>query len=224
MVKKIHFSEGKNDEKRIAPLLALSFVLVTIMSATILLPFQPLNAQNATIQMGNNTTTNQAPENATAQMANDTTTEDEVNVNVLESLAQPGFSNVYQKLTDREGNPVPISYNVVGGTAFAMVGDPSRHAMYVLVNPGIDGGALEIDLPRAVLDSKASDSSDSRFVVQIDGRQISGEPTGVCIGECANIFDSFKETQTTGTDRVLTILFAPEDRVIEIIGNEGVLF
>jgi hypothetical protein len=223
MVKKIHFSEGKNDEKRMAPLLALSFVLVTIMSATILLPFQPLNAQNATIQMGNNTTTNQAPENATAQMANDTTTEDEVNVNVLESLAQPGFSNVYQKLTDREGNPVPISYNVVGGTAFAMVGDPSRHAMYVLVNPGIDGGALEIDLPRAVLDSKA-DSSDSRFVVQIDGRQISGEPTGICIGECANIFDSFKETQTTGTDRVLTILFSPEDRVIEIIGNEGVLF
>jgi hypothetical protein len=223
MVKKIHFSEGKNDEKRMAPLLALSFVLVTIMSATILLPFQPLNAQNATIQMGNNTTTNQAPENATAQMANDTTTEDEVNVNVLESLAQPGFSNVYQKLTDREGNPVPISYNVVGGTAFAMVGDPSRHAMYVLVNPGIDGGALEIDLPRAVLDSKA-DSSDSRFVVQIDGQQISGEPTGICIGECSNIFDSFKETQTTGTDRVLTILFSPEDRVIEIIGNEGVLF
>src|SRR5215213_8448456 len=108
MVKKIHFSEGKNDEKRMAPLLALSFVLVTIMSATILLPFQPLNAQNATIQMGNNTTT-----------------KDEIDVNVLESLAQPGFSNVYQKLTDREGNPVPISYNVVGGTAFAMVGDPS---------------------------------------------------------------------------------------------------
>src|SRR5215213_2355422 len=206
MVKKIHFSEGKNDEKRMAPLLALSFVLVTIMSATILLPFQPLNAQNATIQMGNNTTT-----------------KDEIDVSVLESLAQPGFSNVYQNLTDREGNPVPISYNVVGGTAFAMVGDPSRHAIYVLVNPAIDGGALEIDLPRAVLDSKA-DSSDSRFVVQIDGQQISGEPTGICIGECTNIFDSFKETQTTGTDRVLTILFSPEDRVIEIIGNEGVLF
>jgi hypothetical protein len=224
MVKKIHFFEGKNNEKRMAPLLALSFVLVTITSATILLPFQSLNAQNATVQMANNTTTNQTSENATVQMANNTTTEDEVNATILETLAQPGFSNVYQKLTDREGNPVPISYNVVGGTAFAMVGDPSRHAMYVLVNPGIDGGALEIDLPRAVLDSKASDSSDSRFVVQIDGRQISGEPTGVCIGECANIFDSFKETQTTGTDRVLTILFAPEDRVIEIIGNEGVLF
>jgi hypothetical protein len=227
MVKKIHFFEGKNKEKRMAPLLALSFVLVTIMSATILLPFQSLNAQNATVQMGNdttNTTANQTSETATAQMANDTTTEDEVNATVLENLAQPGFSNVYQNLTDREGNPVPISYNVVGGTAFAMVGDPSRHAMYVLVNPGIDGGALEIDLPRAVLDSKASDGSDSRFVVQIDGRQISGEPTGICIGECANIFDSFKETQTTATDRVLTILYSPEDRVIEIIGNEGVLF
>jgi hypothetical protein len=211
-----------------APLLALSFMLVAIMSATILLPFQPLNAQNATVQMGNNTTnnttTNQAPDNATAQMANNTTTEDEVNVNVLENLAQPGFGNVYQNLTDREGNPVPISYNIIGGTAFAMVGDPSRHAIYVLVDSGIDGGALEIDLPRAVLDSKASDGADSRFVVAIDGQQISGEPTGICIGECANIFNSFKETQTTGTDRVLTILFGPEDRVIEIVGNEGVLF
>ncbi|MFL6372514.1 MAG: hypothetical protein ACJ70P_05225 [Nitrososphaera sp.] len=224
MVKKIFFIEGKNNEKRTAHLLALSFVFVAIMSGTILLPFQSLNAQSVTMQMGNDTTANQAQDNATAQVASNITTEDEVNVNVLEAIAQPGFANVYQKLTDNQGNVIPISYNVVGGTAFGMIGDPSRHAMYVLVNPGIDGGALEIDLPRNVLDSKASDGSDSRFVVQIDGRQISGEPTGICIGECANIFDSFKETQTTETDRVLTVLFSPQDRVIEIVGNEGVLF
>jgi hypothetical protein len=193
------------------------------MSATILMPFQSLNAQNATVQMGNaTTTTNQVPQNATSQIEN--ATGDEVSINVLQTLAQPGFSNVYEKVTDREGNAVPISYNIVGGTAFAMVGDPSRHALYVLVNPGIDGGALEIDLPRNVIDSKASDGSDSRFVVAIDGQQISGEPTGICIGACPNIENTFKETQTTNSDRVLTVLFSPENRVIEIVGNEGVLF
>jgi hypothetical protein len=245
MEKKSHFIAGKSYEKRTASLLALSFALVALMSATILLPFQSLNAQTATVQMGNDnntTTTNQTTENATAQMGNNTTTnqttenataqmgnntapsEDEVTINVLEALAQPGFSNVYQKVLDREGNPVPISYNIVGGSTFAMVGDPSRHALYVLVNPGIDGGALEIDLPRNVLDSKASDGSDSRFVVAVDGHQISGEPTGICIGDCPNIQNTFKETQTTGSDRVLTILFGPENRVIEIVGNSGVLF
>jgi hypothetical protein len=224
MEKKIHFMAGKNDEKRMAPLLALSFALVALMSATILLPFQPINAQNATVQMGNDTTTNQATGNATVQMEGNATSEDQVSGNVLQTLAQPGFGNVYQKLTDREGNPVPISYNVVGGSAYAMVGDPSRHALFVLINPGIDGGALEISLPRNVLDSKASDGGDSRFVVFIDGQQISGEATGICLGTCANIFDTFKETQTTNTDRVLTVLFSPEDRVIEIVGNAGVLF
>jgi len=114
--------------------------------------------------------------------------------------------------------------NIVDCAAFAMVGDPSRHALYDLITPGIDGGALEIDLPRNVLDSKASDDMDSRFVLAIDGRQISGEPTGICIGECANIQDSFKETQTTETDRVLTVLFGPEERVIESLATKALYF
>lgn len=213
--------ELKNNRKIVTPLLALSFVLATIMGTTILLPFQALNAQNITAQVENATAT--ATEDATA------TTEDEVSVTVLQTLAQPGFGNTLE-VVDREGNTIPISYNIVGGTAFAGVGDPARHAMYILVDPGIDGGALEIDLPRNVLDSKASDGTDSRFVVSIDGQQISGEPTGICIelgvqlGDCPNIEGTFKETETTETDRVLTILFAPEHRVIEIVGNQGTIF
>jgi hypothetical protein len=105
-----------------------------------------------------------------------------------------------------------------------MVGDPARHALYILFDPGIDGGALEIGLPRNVLDSKASDDTDSPFVVSIDGEQISGESTGICIGECPNIWNSFKETETTETDRVLTVIFGPQNRVIEIVGNQGTLF
>jgi hypothetical protein len=205
--------ELRKNRKIVAPLLALPLVLATIMGTTILLPFQPLNAQNAT-----------APQNATAQMENATATDDQsVEVTVLETLAQPGFGNTLE-VTDSEGNPIPISYNIVGGRAFAIVGDPARHALFVLVDPGLDGGSLEIDLPRNVLDSKASDGSDSRFVVTIDGQQISGEPTGICIGDCPNIWNSFKETETTETDRVLTVIFGPQNRVIEIVGNTGTTF
>jgi len=157
-------------------------------------------------------------------MENATATDDQsVEVSVLETLAQPGFSNMLE-VTDSEGNPVPISYNIVGGRAFAMVGDPARHALFVLIDPGIDGGSLEMDLPRNVLDSKGSDGADSRFVVTIDGQQVSGEPTGICIGDCPNIWNSFKETETTETDRVLTVIFGPQNRVIEIVGNEGIIF
>lgn len=223
--------ELKNNRKIVTPLLALSFVLATIMGTTILLPFQALNAQNITAQLEDDTQDVTAQvENATATTEDATaTTEDEVSVEVLQTLAQPGFGNTIE-VVDREGNTIPISYNIVGGTAFAGVGDPARHAMYILVDPGIDGGALEIDLPRSVLDSKASDGTDSRFVVSIDGQQISGEPTGICIelgvqlGDCPNIEGTFKETETTETDRVLTILFAPEHRVIEIVGNQGTIF
>ena len=224
--------ELKNNRKIVTPLLALSFVLATIMGTTILLPFQALNAQNITAQVEDDTQDVTAQvENATATATEDATatTEDEVSVEVLQTLAQPGFGNTIE-VVDREGNTIPISYNIVGGTAFAGVGDPARHAMYILVDPGIDGGALEIDLPRSVLDSKASDGTDSRFVVSIDGQQISGEPTGICIelgvqlGDCPNIEGTFKETETTETDRVLTILFAPEHRVIEIVGNQGTIF
>jgi hypothetical protein len=199
--------ELRKNRKIVAPLLALPLVLATIMGTTILLPFQPLNAQNATAQM----------ENATA------TDDQSVEVTVLETLAQPGFGNTLE-VTDSEGNPIPISYNIVGGRAFAMVGDPARHALFVLLDPGLDGGSLEIDLPRNVLDSKASDGSDSRFVVTVDGQQISGEPTGICIGDCPNIWNSFKETETTETDRVLTVIFGPQNRVIEIVGNTGTIF
>lgn len=213
--------ELRNNRKIVTPLLVLSFVLATITGTTILLPFQALNAQNVTAQTEDDT------QNVTAQTENATTTTteatDEISVDVLETLAEPGFGNTLE-VTDREGNTIPISYNIVGGRAFAMVGDPARHALYVLVDPGIDGGALEISLPRSLLDSKASDGTDSRFVVSIDAQQISGEPTGICIGACPNIWNTFVEAETTEEHRVLTIVFGPQNRVIEIVGNEGTIF
>ncbi len=82
---------------------------------------------------------------------------------------------------------------------------------------------MEIGLPRNVLDSVDSVGNDSDFVVLIDGQQVS-EAGAHCFGYCPYMAGSFKETETTDTDRVLTVLFNPQSRVIEIVGNQGVLF
>ena len=99
------------------------------------------------------------------------------------------------------------------------VSDPFRKSLDLAVNPKSNGGALEVNLPRHLIDSKNAAGQDTPFIVKIDGNRISGEPSGICVGTCPNIFNSFKETYNTNTDRVLTVIFGPESRFIEIIGN-----
>ena len=82
-----------------------------------------------------------------------------------------------------------------------------------------NGAALEVNVPRHVIDSKNAAGQDAPFIVKVDGNRISGEPSGICVGTCPNILNSFKETHNTNTDRVLTVLVGPESRFIEIIGN-----
>jgi hypothetical protein len=97
--------------------------------------------------------------------------------------------------------------------------DPSRKSLALAVDPNSNGGALEVNLPRHVIDSKNAAGQDAPFIVKIDGNRVSGEPNGICVVTCSNIFNSFKETHNTNTDRVWTIIFGPESRFIEIIGN-----
>jgi hypothetical protein len=203
LVDRDSFIQLKNKTKIVTPLMALSLVLAIIITGTtILVPFQALNAQNATVQL----------ENATES--------EQVGSSVIETLAQPGFGNKYD--VTYKGTTVPISYNIIGGTVVGMLGDPQRHALYAVVEPGSDGGALEINLPRNALDAKSDTGTDISYIVKIDGQRISGEPSGICVGTCPNIFNSFKATGNTSTDRVLTIVFGPESRFIEIIGNSGI--
>ena len=72
---------------------------------------------------------------------------------------------------DQQGNNVPISYNIIQGAVVGILGDPQRHALYAVINPGSDGGALEIGLPRSVLDSKDSAGTDviSLFRLMVSG-------------------------------------------------------
>jgi len=190
--------------KIMTPLCAL--VLAIIVGTTIL-PLQVINAQNITIKM-NNATSSSSKDN------------DAVSKSVIANLAKPGYGYKYD--VSVKGSTVPINYNVLQGSVVGILADPSRHSLDVAVNPSPNGGALEINLPRHIIDSKNAAGNDMPFVVKMDGMRVSGEPTGICIGTCPNIFNTFKETQNTNTDRVLTIVFGPESRFIEILGNTGV--
>ena len=202
MVKKSLVIKLKNNTKIASPLLVVSFVLAIILSTTILLPFQAVKAQNVTVQLENATESDQVPST------------------VIQTLATPGFGNKYD--VTYKGITAPINYNIIGGAVVGMLGDPQRHALYVVVTPGNNGGALEIDLPRNAVDAKTTQGMDASYLVKIDGQRISGEPSGICIGTCPNIFNTFKATGNTNTDRTLTIIFGPESRFIEIVGNSGV--
>jgi hypothetical protein len=196
------FPHTMHDVKIMAPLCVL--VLAIIIVGTSILPLQMLNAQSMTIKM-NNATSND----------NDT-----ISKNVVVNLAKPGYGNKYD--VSVKGSTVPINYNILQGQLVGILADPARHSLDVAVNPGPQGGALEIELPRHTIDSKSSTGHDMPYVVKMDGQRISGEPTGICVGSCPNIANTFKETQNTNTDRVLTILFGPESRFIEITGNTGI--
>ena len=198
--------------------LFLAIVILFVGSATI--PFQTLDAQNMTVTMGNETSTEDATSAENTTIAEDALTEDQVSSTIIENLARPGFASMYEVRANED--TVPLSYNIMGGRLVGILADPSRNSLDLAVDPSADGGAIEINLPRNVIDSKFSDGKDRSYTVTIDGDRVSGESSGICIGTCPNIFNSFKETQNTGTDRVLTIVFGPESRFIEIVGNRGI--
>jgi hypothetical protein len=205
MEEKNNFVHIMCNMKIMTPLCAL--VLAIIIVGTTILPLQVINAQNMTIKM-NNATSSSSKDN------------DTISKSVIANLAKPGYGYKYD--VSVKGSTVPINYNVLQGSVVGILADPSRHSLDVAVNPSPNGGALEINLPRHIIDSKNAAGNDMPFVVKMDGMRVSGEPTGICIGTCPNIFNTFKETQNTNTDRVLTIVFGPESRFIEILGNTGV--
>jgi hypothetical protein len=202
------FFQLDHNTKKMTSLFAL--ILAIIIAGTIALPLQVLKAQNMTVKMGN----------ASSSGGNNVTlTGNEVSSGVIANLAKPGYGFQYKVAIN--GKTIPINYNILQGSLVGILADTTRHSLDVAVNPGPQGGALEIEVPRHVIDSKTSTSTDKPFVVLMDGQRISGEPTGICVGSCPNIANTFKQTQSSNTDRVLTIIFGPDSRFIEIRGNAG---
>jgi hypothetical protein len=201
--------KSKDKTKLFSPLVASSLTLTgAIIIGTTFMPSEMVNGQNATGQ------------NATGQMENASAI-DQVDTEVLQSLAAPGYANKYDVMVD--GKPTPISYNIIGGQLVGMLANPDRHALYLALNPqsNEDGGAIEVQLPRNFIDSKTANNTDKDYVVVMDGDRIAGEPGGICIGDCPNIFNSFKQTEGNSQERVLTIVYGPESRFVEIIGDKG---
>ena len=140
MIKR-HFSDQLNSKtKSVIPLLTLA----VIVAGTTIVPLQSIYAQTTPAK------------NITTTVPNATT--DTVSKGVIAALAQPGFGNKYDLLVN--GKPVPISYNIIGGSLVGMLADPSRHSVNVAVNPGPSGGALEIQLPRQTVDFKSGTNTD----------------------------------------------------------------
>jgi hypothetical protein len=212
------FLQQNHKTKVMASLFALVFAI--IIAGTVVLPLQVLKAQNMTIQMGNATSAgNSTGTSAGNNTGNVTLTGNEVSNNVIANLAAPGYGNKYDVVA--AGKTIPVNYNILQGSLVGILADPARHGLDVAVNPGPQGGALEIQVPRYLVDSKTPTNSDKPLVVLIDGQRVSGEPSGICVGSCPNIFNTFKQTQSSNTDRVLTIIFGPDSRFIEIRGNAG---
>ena len=205
--------KSKDKTKIFSPLVALSLVLGgAIIISTAVIPSEMVNGQNATGQ-------NATGQNATGQMENASAI-DQVKTAVLKSLAAPGYANKYDVMAD--GKPNPINYNIIGGQLVGMLANPDRHALYLALNPqGQEGGAVEVQLPRNFIDSKTANNTDKDYVVLMDGDRMAGEAGGICLGDCPNIFNSFAQTDGNSQERVLTIVFGPESRFVEILGNKG---
>jgi hypothetical protein len=199
--------KSKDKTKLLSTLVALSLTLASaIIIGTTVMPSEMVNGQNATGQ------------NATGQMENASAI-DQVDTDVLKTLAAPGYANKYDLMVD--GKSVPINYNIIGGQLVGMLSNPDRHALYLALNPQKDGGAMEVQVPRNFIDAKTAENKDKDFVVLMDGDRIGGEQGGICVGDCPNIFNSFKQTEGNSQDRVLTLVFGPESRFVEILGDKG---
>src|SRR5690242_20738732 len=129
MEEKNNFVHIMCNMKMVTPLCAL--VLAIIIVGTTILPLQVLNAQNMTIKINN-----------ASSSSNDN---DTISKSVVANLAKPGYGNKYD--VSVKGNTVPINYNILQGSLVGMLADTTRHSLNVAVNPGPQGGALEIELP-----------------------------------------------------------------------------
>ena len=195
----IRFRQNNKTKNMMSFLILSSILGMALVSTSAILTAQTVNAQFV-VKLGGPDT-------------------DQVSSHIIGTLLKPGFTNQYNVTMNGTNLTIPIQYSVLDGSLVGILSDPSRKSMNLAVNPQANGAALEVNVPRHVIDSKNAAGQDAPFIVKVDGNRISGEPSGICVGTCPNILNSFKETHNTNTDRVLTVLVGPESRFIEIIGN-----
>jgi len=102
-----------------------------------------------------------------------------------------------------EGTNYTITYDITDGKVLGMRTDSQAKSLLVAIQTSNDG-ILTITLPRSLIDAK-SGSLDDQYFVLLDGQEA-----------------DFSETNTTLTDRTLSIPFVDGTEEIEIIGTQVV--
>jgi hypothetical protein len=126
----------------------------------------------------------------------------QLNPTTLQSLLKTGYTNQYELKTANSG-VLTVKYSITGGVLVGILPNPALKAGDIVINPGGSGGMMTIQIPRFALDAKNAQGQDVPFKVTIDGHGA-----------------SWKEIQSTNTDRVLAISFGNNNRFIEITGTQ----
>ena len=102
-----------------------------------------------------------------------------------------------------EGTNYTVTYDITNGKILGMKTDSQAKSLLVAIQT-TDDGVLTITLPRALIDAKAG-NLDDKFFVLVNSQEA-----------------DFTETNTTTTDRTLSIPFVDGTEEIEIIGTQVV--
>ena len=121
-----------------------------------------------------------------------------------------GFSSVSAQTTqqfevkDLSGNQsYQVNYGISGATIQNISINHDDSSLIVDVN-STDSGSLTMSMPRTLIDAK-SENADDQFIVLVDGADM-----------------DFNESQTTASDRTVTVAFPEGTEQIEIIGTQVV--
>ena len=125
----------------------------------------------------------------------------QLDTTAVQSLMKTGYTNQYQ--INFKGKTYTIKYSIVGGTVVGIVPNPDLKAVDVLLNPGSTPGTMTIQIPRFAIDAKNAQGQDQPFKVTMDGHGL-----------------SWKQIQSTNTDRVLAVSFTSGNRLLEITGTQ----
>ena len=126
----------------------------------------------------------------------------QLNPTTLQSLLKTGYTNQYVLKTANSGD-LTVKYSILGGVLVGILPNGALKAGDIVINPGGTGGTLTVQIPRFALDAKNAQGQDVSFKVTIDGHGA-----------------SWKQIQSTNTDRVLSISFGNNNRFIEITGTQ----
>jgi DNA-binding beta-propeller fold protein YncE len=121
------------------------------------------------------------------------------------ALSEGGMEETVEKVTvEYQDSTFDVPLSLSNGSVVSIEVDPDFTSVILTLEPGEEDGKLSITLPRALIDSKM-DGSDDMFVVLADGDDV-----------------EYEETDTTDTERVLTIPVSAGVSEIEIVGTQVV--